>query len=55
MFTMDEEKLIILIQERECLCSLQHKDYDNNFVIGKCLKEIGAEVHDKKLLFSLIK
>jgi hypothetical protein len=55
MFTMDEEKLIILVQGRECLCNLQHKDYDKNFVTGKRLKEIGAEIHDKKWLRSLIK
>jgi hypothetical protein len=55
MFTVDEEKLIILVQERECLCNLQHKNYDKNFVTGECLKEIGIGVHDKKLPRSVIK
>jgi NAD(P)H-flavin reductase len=28
-FVLDEKKLIILEQGHECLCNLQHKDYDN--------------------------
>jgi hypothetical protein len=28
---MDEEELIVLVQEREGLCNLQHKDYDKKF------------------------
>jgi hypothetical protein len=31
-FVMEEEKLIILVQGHECLCNLQHSDYNNNFV-----------------------
>jgi hypothetical protein len=31
-FVMDEEKLIILVHGHECLCNLQHKDYDNDLV-----------------------
>jgi hypothetical protein len=42
---MDEEKLIILVQGRECLYNLQHKDYDNNLVKDNCWKEIAGEVH----------
>jgi hypothetical protein len=47
---MDEEKLIILVQGHECLCILQHKDYDNSLVKGNSWKEI-AELHvqDKEL------
>jgi hypothetical protein len=30
---MDEEKLIILVQQHECLYNLQHKDYDST--LGK--------------------
>jgi hypothetical protein len=50
MFTVDDGKLIILVQEFECVCSLQHENYDENFVRGKCLKETGSEVHDKKIV-----
>jgi hypothetical protein len=42
---MDEEKLIILVQEHECLYNLQHKDYDNNLVKDNCWKDIAAELH----------
>jgi hypothetical protein len=41
-FVIDEEKLIILVQGHECLCNLQHKDYDNNLphpVPGSLLSE----------------
>jgi hypothetical protein len=55
MFTMDDGKLIILVQERKCLCSLQHEKYDKNFVTGKSLKEAGADFQDNKFLPSLIK
>jgi len=41
---MDEKKLIILVQEHECLCSLQHKDFDNSLVKDNCWKEIAGEV-----------
>jgi hypothetical protein len=40
---MDEYKLIILMQEYECLYNLQHKDYDNNLVKDNCWKEIAGE------------
>jgi hypothetical protein len=48
---MDEEKLIILVQGHECLCNLQHKDYDNNLVKDNSWKEIVGELHaqDKEL------
>jgi hypothetical protein len=48
---MDEEKLIILVQGQECLCNLQHKDYDNNLVKCSSWKEIAGELHtqDKEL------
>jgi hypothetical protein len=48
---MDEEKLIILVQGHECLCNLQHKDYDNNLVKDSSWKEIAGELHaqDKEL------
>jgi hypothetical protein len=37
---MDEENLIILVQGHECLCNLQHKDYDNILVKDNSWKEI---------------
>jgi hypothetical protein len=40
---MDEDKLIILVQGYECLCNLQHKDYDNNLVKDNCCKEIAGK------------
>jgi hypothetical protein len=43
--SMDEEKLIILVQEHECLYNLQHIDYDNNLVKDNCWKEKAGEVH----------
>jgi hypothetical protein len=48
---MDEEKLIILVQGRECLYNLQQKDYDNNLVKDSSWKEIARELHaqDKEL------
>jgi hypothetical protein len=42
-FVMDEEKLIILVQGRECLYNLQHNDYDNSLVKDNCWKEIAGE------------
>jgi hypothetical protein len=47
---MDEKKLIILVQVYECLCNLQHKDYDN-LVKDNFWKETAGELHaqDKKL------
>jgi hypothetical protein len=47
---MDEEKLIIFVQGRECLYNLQHTDYDNNLVKDNFWKEI-EEFHarDKEL------
>jgi len=35
---MDEEKWIILVQERESLYSFEHKDYENNLAIDNCWK-----------------
>jgi RNA polymerase-binding transcription factor DksA len=51
MFVMDEERLIILGQEHECLYNLQHKDYGNNLVKDNCWKEIAGELQaqDKEL------
>jgi hypothetical protein len=48
---MDGEKLIVLVQRRECLCDLQHKDCDNNLVKDSSWKEIAGELHtqDKEL------
>jgi hypothetical protein len=48
---MDEKKLIILVQGHECLCNLQHKDYDNNLAKDSSWKEIAGELHahDKEL------
>ena len=45
MFVMDKKKMIILVQEHECLYNLQHKDYDNNLVKHNCWKEIAGEVY----------
>jgi hypothetical protein len=42
---MDEEKWIILVQERECLYNLQHKKYENNLVKDNCWKERAGEIH----------
>jgi hypothetical protein len=42
---MDKKKLIILVQGHECLCNLQHKDYDNNLVKDNCRKEIAEELN----------
>lgn len=39
--------MIILVQEREYLYSLQHKDYGNHFVKDSFCKEIAGEVHAK--------
>jgi hypothetical protein len=49
---MDDEKLIILLQGHECLCNLQHKDYDNSLLKDNSWKEIAGELHaqDKELL-----
>jgi hypothetical protein len=51
MFVMDEKKLIILVQGRECLYNLQPKDYDNNLVNYSSWKKIAGELHaqDKEL------
>jgi hypothetical protein len=43
-FVVDEEKLIILVQGHECLCNLQHNDYDKNLAKDNCWKET-AELH----------
>jgi hypothetical protein len=40
---MDKEKLIILVQEHECLYNLQLSDNDKNLVNDKCWKEIAGE------------
>jgi hypothetical protein len=42
---MGEEKWIILVQESDCLYSLEHKDYENNLVKETCWKERDGEVH----------
>jgi hypothetical protein len=42
---MDEERLIALVQEHECLYNLQHEDYDNNLVKDNVWKQIAGEVH----------
>jgi hypothetical protein len=42
-FVMDEEKLIILVQGRDCLYNLQHSHCDNNLVKGNCWMEIAGE------------
>jgi hypothetical protein len=42
---MDEGMLIILVQGHECLYNLKRKDYDNNLVKDKCLKQIAREHH----------
>jgi hypothetical protein len=44
---MDEEKLIVLVQERECLYNLEHRDYDNNLVKENSWKEIAEELNTK--------
>jgi hypothetical protein len=44
---VDEEKLILLVQQHECLYNLQHKDYDNNFIKENSWKEIVEELHSK--------
>jgi hypothetical protein len=48
---MDGERLIVLVQGQECLCNLQHKDYDKNLVKDHFGKEIVGELHvqDKEL------
>jgi len=42
-----EEHLIILVQERENLYSLQKKDYDNSLAKDSCWKEIIGKVHTR--------
>jgi hypothetical protein len=42
---MDGEKLIVLVQGRECLCNLQYKDCDNSLVKDSSWKEIAGELH----------
>jgi hypothetical protein len=42
---MDEEKWIILVQERESLYNLEHKNYENSQVKDNYWKEIDGEVH----------
>jgi hypothetical protein len=43
---MDEKRLIILMQGRECLYkNLQHKDYDNNLVKDNSWKDRAGELH----------
>ena len=44
---MDEEKLIILVQERECLYNLDQGDYDNYLINDNCWKKIAGEVRAK--------
>jgi hypothetical protein len=44
---MDGERLIVLVQGHECLCNLQHKDYDNNLVKDDSRKDIAAELMHK--------
>jgi hypothetical protein len=44
---MDEEKLIVLVQARECLYNLKRRDYDNNLVKENSWKEIAEELHTK--------
>jgi hypothetical protein len=50
-FVMDGEKLIVLVQGHQCLCKLQHKDYNNNLVKDIYWKERAGELHaqDKEL------
>jgi len=43
---MDEEKLIVLAQEHECLYSLRHEDHDNYLVKRTCWKEIAGEIYE---------
>jgi hypothetical protein len=47
MFVTDEVTLIILVQERECLYNLQHKDYGYNLVIDNSWKEEEEELHSE--------
>jgi hypothetical protein len=41
---MDEEKLIILMQEHECLYNLQSRYYDKGLIKDNCWKEIAGEL-----------
>jgi hypothetical protein len=44
---MDEDKLIVLVQERECLYNLEHRDYDNSLIKENSWKEIAEELNTK--------
>jgi hypothetical protein len=41
---MDDENLILLVQNKECLFNLRHKNYSDNFIKMKIWKEIGEEL-----------
>ncbi|KFB35712.1 Dvir\GJ16705-PA-like protein [Anopheles sinensis] len=45
---IDEEKLILLVQERRHLWNIKNVDYKNKHMSSRAWKEIGAElnVHD---------
>jgi hypothetical protein len=47
VIAMDEEKLIVVVQEYECLYNLEHRDYDNNLIKENSWKEIAEELHTK--------
>lgn len=42
---ISEERLIILVQEHECLYNLGHKDYDNNLIKDNIWKEIAITLY----------
>lgn len=44
VFNMDDEKLIILVQNNECLFNLCRKDYSDNNLKTRLWKEIGEEL-----------
>jgi hypothetical protein len=46
-FVIGVKKLIVLVQGHECLCNLQHKDYDNTLVKDNFWKEIAGELHEQ--------
>jgi hypothetical protein len=42
---MDEEKLVLLVQEHECLYNLSNPDYDNNLIKDNVWKDIARHLH----------
>jgi hypothetical protein len=45
VITMDEEKLILLVQEHECLYNLSNPDYDDNLVESNLYPSYNQDAH----------